>query len=92
MSFHDGYGLTFLAVSIKNSLNLEKIKLEIKTEHYLSNEIDYDPDVYEEYVWLEHMIESKIIYFSNLEPGLKGSRVGDVKNTLARPTRVCSRN
>ncbi|KAJ0764562.1 hypothetical protein HanPI659440_Chr08g0293551 [Helianthus annuus] len=79
----------------QNSLNLEKIELEIDIEHYLSNEIDYDPDVYEEYhsdVWLEHLIELKIIYFSNLEPELKGSRVGDVKNTLARPTRVCGRN
>ncbi|MFS7916137.1 hypothetical protein Hanom_Chr02g00173601 [Helianthus anomalus] len=29
MSFHDGYGLTFLAVLIKSSLNLEKTELDV---------------------------------------------------------------
>ncbi|KAM0043010.1 putative leucine-rich repeat domain superfamily, F-box-like domain superfamily [Helianthus debilis subsp. tardiflorus] len=85
MSFHHGYALTFLAVLIKNSPNLEKIELEasrIDAEHYLFNDTDYDSDVYEEYhsdvwlehlsnVWLEHLIELKIRDFSNLEPELE---------------------
>ncbi|KAK1431237.1 hypothetical protein QVD17_14550 [Tagetes erecta] len=93
MSFHDGYALTFLAVLIKNSPNLEKLKLEIETNSFYT-EIDYYPDLYEEYhsdvwlehisdVWLENLIELKIKYFSNLEPEL-----AFVKFILARSPKL----
>ncbi|KAJ0718937.1 putative leucine-rich repeat domain superfamily, F-box-like domain superfamily [Helianthus annuus] len=78
MSFHDGFGLTFLAVLIKNSPNLEKIDLEIDTDSFICEWIRY-PEHYEKYhsdvwlehlsdVWLEHLNELKIEYISNLEP------------------------
>ncbi|KAI7732064.1 hypothetical protein M8C21_011362 [Ambrosia artemisiifolia] len=93
MSFHDGYGLTFLAVLIKSSPNLEKIELKIDPEHDICDLID-DPEIYEQYhsyvwldhlsdLWLEHPNEMKIEYFSNLEPEMEF-----VKFILARSPKL----
>ncbi|KAI7750561.1 hypothetical protein M8C21_016413 [Ambrosia artemisiifolia] len=93
MLFLDGYGLTFLAVLIKNSPNLEKIELEIDSNHYLCFEEgdsylieECHSDVWLEHmsdVWLEHLNELKIKYFSNLEPELQF-----VKFILARSPKL----
>ncbi|MFS7961019.1 putative FBD domain, F-box-like domain superfamily protein [Helianthus anomalus] len=77
MSFLDGFGLTFLAVLIKNSPNLEKIDLEIDTDsmvYYSECYENYHSDVWLEHlsdVWLEHLNELKIKYISNLEPEME---------------------
>ncbi|KAI7736647.1 hypothetical protein M8C21_028452, partial [Ambrosia artemisiifolia] len=76
MCFVDGYGLPFLAVLTKCCPNLEKIKLKINSDW--DGEID-DVVVEEcsvklkEYsdVWLEHLNELEIKYFTNLEPELE---------------------
>ncbi|XP_076895551.1 F-box/FBD/LRR-repeat protein At1g13570-like [Bidens hawaiensis] len=85
MSFYnDGYGLTFLAILIKNSPNLEEIELEVQSG-FFSNE-EYHWGIWLEYlkdVWLEHLIELTIFHFSNLEPELKF-----VKFILARSPKL----
>ncbi|KAI3686560.1 hypothetical protein L1987_80239 [Smallanthus sonchifolius] len=69
MCFVDGYGLLFLAVLTKCCPNLEKIKLVIDIDW--DNEID--PVVLEEYsdVWLEHLNELKIGFYSNFKHELE---------------------
>ncbi|XP_076895552.1 uncharacterized protein LOC143548208 [Bidens hawaiensis] len=73
--YNDGRGLTFLAVLIKNSPNLEEIELEIDTDAYNdhSNE-EHHWDIWLEYlkdVLLKHLIELTIENYSNLESELK---------------------
>ncbi|KAI7750560.1 hypothetical protein M8C21_016412 [Ambrosia artemisiifolia] len=96
MSFYDVYGLTFLAVLIKNSPNLEKIELEIADglNLCLRDEMENDSDIEEECnstvwlehlsdVWLEHLIEMRFEGFRNLEPELEF-----VKFILARSPKL----
>ncbi|KAK9052108.1 hypothetical protein SSX86_028736 [Deinandra increscens subsp. villosa] len=76
MNFDDVYGLTFLAVLMKCSPNLEKIRLKINTND------DYDVEavkleefsgileVYSD-VWLEHLNEFGIKQFRNLKPEME---------------------
>ncbi|KAJ0667129.1 putative FBD domain, leucine-rich repeat domain superfamily [Helianthus annuus] len=72
--FNDGYGLTFVAVLIKCSPNLEKIVLE------MGDDDEIESDVLEEYsvtlekysdVWLEHLKELEIRDFEYVEPVLE---------------------
>ncbi|KAM0058863.1 putative FBD domain, leucine-rich repeat domain superfamily, F-box-like domain superfamily [Helianthus debilis subsp. tardiflorus] len=69
MCFVDGYGMPFLAVLLKCSPNLEKIKLEIR-EYY---ELEEHSLILEEYsdVWLEHLNELKIQNFRNRKPEME---------------------
>ncbi|KAK9076096.1 hypothetical protein SSX86_004429 [Deinandra increscens subsp. villosa] len=89
MSFIDSFGLPFLLVVIKCSPNLEKIKLEID-EVYCVDSFDDNGDeecfvVWEEYsdVWLDHLIELEIEWFSNLKP-----EMDFVKFILARSPKL----
>ncbi|XP_076895548.1 F-box/FBD/LRR-repeat protein At1g13570-like [Bidens hawaiensis] len=82
MSFHDGYGLDFLALLIKSSPNLEKIELWIDSNEYEK----YHSDVWLEHlseVWLEHLIELQIVYIRKLDPELEF-----VKFILARSPKL----
>ncbi|KAJ0667135.1 putative FBD domain-containing protein [Helianthus annuus] len=72
MCFVDGYGMPFLAVLLKCSPNLEKIKLEEIKEYY---EFDDETELnqLEEYsdVWLEHLNELEIKNFCNYKSELE---------------------
>ncbi|KAK9054436.1 hypothetical protein SSX86_025514 [Deinandra increscens subsp. villosa] len=83
MGFAGGRGLPFLLVLIKCSPNLQKIKLEVDPYHAY-NEVEYTV-VWEEYsdVWLEHLSELEINYFSNSKPEMEF-----VKFILARSPKL----
>ncbi|XP_076899549.1 F-box/FBD/LRR-repeat protein At1g13570-like [Bidens hawaiensis] len=67
--FVDGYGLPFLAVLIKCSPNLEKLKI---IGYHVYHD-DIEPDNMEEYsnVWLERLNELEIDNLNNYEPELE---------------------
>ncbi|KAJ0531244.1 putative leucine-rich repeat domain superfamily [Helianthus annuus] len=83
MSLDDDHHLTFYAVLIKCSPNLEKIVLVAELEYYDVNEI-YS-GILEKYsdVWLEHMKELVVDYFNNLKPSMEF-----VKFILARSPKL----
>ncbi|KAK9054432.1 hypothetical protein SSX86_025510 [Deinandra increscens subsp. villosa] len=66
MSFGDRDELPFLLVLIKYSPNLEKIKLEIDSNDKSFEEYSVEWEEYSN-VWLEHLVELEIEYFSNLK-------------------------
>ncbi|XP_076916884.1 F-box/FBD/LRR-repeat protein At1g13570-like [Bidens hawaiensis] len=72
--FVDTYGLPFLAVSTKCCPNLEKIKLVIANdwdeESVVLEECSHRLEEYSE-VWLEHLNELEIEYFTNYKPEME---------------------
>ncbi|MFS8031603.1 hypothetical protein Hanom_Chr17g01547781 [Helianthus anomalus] len=78
MLFHDGYGLTFVAVLIKCSPNLEKIVLEMGNDEIESDVLEECSVTLEKYsdVWLEHLKESEIRDFEYVEPVLELVKLG----------------
>uniref|UniRef100_A0A251TNC4 Putative F-box domain, Leucine-rich repeat domain, L domain-like protein n=1 Tax=Helianthus annuus TaxID=4232 RepID=A0A251TNC4_HELAN len=83
MSLDDDHHLTFLAVLIKCSPNLEKIVLVAELEYYDVNEV-YS-GILEKYsdVWLEHIKELVVDYFNNSKPSMEF-----VKFILARSPKL----
>ncbi|KAI3803305.1 hypothetical protein L1987_31455 [Smallanthus sonchifolius] len=84
MCFADDHGLAFLAVLIKCSPNLEKIKLKINTFHmWCENGIS--SAILEQYsdVWFEHLNKLKIISFRNFKAEMEF-----VKFILARSPKL----
>ncbi|KAI7728728.1 hypothetical protein M8C21_005302 [Ambrosia artemisiifolia] len=77
MCFVDGYGLPLLALLIKCSPNLEKIKLEIRgyadCDKIEPDELEEHSLILEKYsdVWLEHLYELEIEDFGNYKPELE---------------------
>ncbi|KAM0058868.1 putative FBD domain, leucine-rich repeat domain superfamily [Helianthus debilis subsp. tardiflorus] len=73
MLFHDGCGLTFVAVLIKCSPNLEKIVLEMGNDEMESDVLEEYSVTLEKYsdVWLEHLKELEISYFKHVKPVLE---------------------
>ncbi|KAI7734723.1 hypothetical protein M8C21_015430, partial [Ambrosia artemisiifolia] len=83
MSLDDDHHLTFLALLIKCSPNLEEIVLEAQMGYKDENEIC--SGILEKYsdVWLENMKELKIAYFNNSKPFMEF-----VKFILARSPKL----
>ncbi|MFS7981134.1 putative leucine-rich repeat domain superfamily, F-box-like domain superfamily [Helianthus anomalus] len=83
MSLDDDHHLTFLAVLIKCSPNLEKIKLVDELGDKDENKIC--SGILEKYsdVWLEHMKELVVDYFNNSKPSMEF-----VKFILARSPKL----
>ncbi|KAJ0428599.1 hypothetical protein HanRHA438_Chr17g0805021 [Helianthus annuus] len=73
MLFHDGCGLTFVAVLIKCSPNLEKIVLEMGNDEMESDVLEEYSVTLEKYsdVWLEHLKELEIRDFEHVKPVLE---------------------
>ncbi|KAJ0531252.1 putative leucine-rich repeat domain superfamily, F-box-like domain superfamily [Helianthus annuus] len=71
MSLDDDDHLTFLAVLLKCSPNLELIELEAELGYNDENEIYYG--ILEKYsdVWMEHLKELVIYYFNNSKPSME---------------------
>ncbi|KAI7734722.1 hypothetical protein M8C21_015429, partial [Ambrosia artemisiifolia] len=89
MCFADDHGLTFLAVLIKCSPNLEKIELEINTGHSCCYENEICCGKLEEYpdLWLESLKELEIRFFRNLKREMEF-----VKFILARSPKLMKVN
>ncbi|XP_035842711.1 uncharacterized protein LOC110924093 [Helianthus annuus] len=64
VDFADDYGLTFLAVLIKCSPNLEKLKIVSDTKDHCDERESVKLREYS-HVWLEHLNELEIKYFTN---------------------------
>ncbi|KAJ0471164.1 putative leucine-rich repeat domain superfamily, F-box-like domain superfamily [Helianthus annuus] len=73
LSFKDGYGLPFIAALIKCSPNLEKIELAMNDDEIKSVLLDEYSVTLEKYsnVWLEHLNELQIRYFTHVKPVLE---------------------
>ncbi|KAI7728727.1 hypothetical protein M8C21_005301 [Ambrosia artemisiifolia] len=76
LCFDDVYGLSFLAVLVKCSPNLEKIKLEIDTFDMIDVEsvkLEEYSFIFEEFskLWLEHLHELEIKNYRHFKPLLE---------------------
>ncbi|KAM0017570.1 putative leucine-rich repeat domain superfamily [Helianthus debilis subsp. tardiflorus] len=73
MSLDDDHHLTFLAVLIKCSPNLEKIVLVDETELGYKDENEIYSGILEKYsdVWMEHLKELVIYNFNNSKPSME---------------------
>ncbi|KAJ0428602.1 putative leucine-rich repeat domain superfamily, F-box-like domain superfamily [Helianthus annuus] len=74
--FVDYDGLTFIAILLKCSPNLEKMELEVDTDEDSDKEtlkLEEYSIIFENYsdVWLEHLNELKIQHFRNFNPELE---------------------
>ncbi|KAJ0635745.1 putative leucine-rich repeat domain superfamily, F-box-like domain superfamily [Helianthus annuus] len=74
--FVDYDGLTFIAILLKCSPNLEKMELEVDTDEDSDKEtlkLEEYSVIFENYsdVWLEHLNELKIQHFRNFNPELE---------------------
>ncbi|GJT26322.1 F-box/FBD/LRR-repeat protein-like protein [Tanacetum coccineum] len=67
MMLIDNYGLEFVALVIRSSLNIEKIKLEIEDKDPEEYEMEFAALQYCSDIWLEHFKELKIVYFEDRE-------------------------
>nr|GEV14974.1 hypothetical protein [Tanacetum cinerariifolium] len=67
MNLFDDYGLRFVGLVMRNSPNLEKIKLEIIDDYYREDDVklvtlgDFGD------IWLDHLKEVEIVHFENVE-------------------------
>ncbi|GJX19733.1 F-box/FBD/LRR-repeat protein-like protein [Tanacetum coccineum] len=90
LSFMHKYGLPFLALLIRSSPKLEKLKLEFIDENTWLEEVEIGPIAIEDYsdIWLEHLNELEMINFGNREYELDFVKLILAKSPMLKKVRI----